>query len=180
MGAHGPLEGEGVGGVDRRPEGVRRMSGPAAQGDAPRLVPVDATNRASCLALRVHRTQHTLIASNEKSLQQAAQNPQLVTRALVVADRVVGFAMFQKRADGSAYIWRVMVDAEHQGRGLGRRLLELLLEELGAAGLRPVFISHRPENRVAAKLFESMGFFEVDFEADGEVVRQLKVGGDPG
>lgn len=155
-------------------------SGPETNREALRLIPVDGGNRAACMALRVHRTQHTLIASNEKSLQQAAANPQLVTRALVNADKVVGFAMYEKRKDGSAYIWRVMVEAEHQGRGLGRRLMELLLDELQDAGLRPVFISHRPENRVAARLFESLGFFEVDFEADGEVVRQLKGGADPG
>ena len=150
------------------------MNGPVALGEHVRLVPVDESNRRACLALRVHRTQHTLIASNEKSLEQASKNPQLVTRALVAADRVVGFAMYERRRDGSGYIWRVMVDEEHQGHGLGRRLMELLLEELRAAGLRPVFISHRPENRVAAQLFESLGFFEVDFEADGEVVRELR------
>lgn len=139
-----------------------------------RLVPVDDSNRAACMALRVHRTQHTLIASNEKSLELASKNPHLVTRALVAAGRVVGFAMYERRKDGSGSIWRVMVDAEHQGHGLGRRLMELLLEELREAGLRPVLISHRPENRVAARLFESLGFVEVDFEADGEVIRKLE------
>lgn len=159
---------------------VSAVGEPGKAGETLRMVPVDSTNRAACLALRVQRTQHTLIASNEKSLEQATKNPRLVPLALLEAGTVAGFAMYEKRKDGSAYIWRVMVSGERQGRGLGRRLMELLLEEIGAAGLRPTFISHRPENRVAAQLFESLGFFEVDFEADGEVVRKLKAEGDPG
>ncbi len=148
-------------------------------GDLPskplRLVPVDEGNRADCIALRVTVEQLPLIASNAKSLRQAAVNPTLVPRVLLEGPQVVGFAMYQRRQDGSAYIWRVMVGAAHQGRGLGRRAMELLLEELCDAGIRTVFISHRPQNRVAAHLFEALGFAEQDFEPDGEVVRRLQL-----
>jgi len=141
-----------------------------------RLVPVDETNREACLAIHVRDDQVQFVASNAKSLRQAAEQPTLVPRALLEGDEVVGFAMYQRRPDGAAYIWRVMVADAHQGRGLGRRLLRLLVEEVRATGHTKVFLSHRPQNRVAERLFASLGFAEYDLEPDGEVVRLLEWG----
>jgi diamine N-acetyltransferase len=146
----------------------------ARSSDKPmRLVPIDDQNRAAVLALQVRRDQIQLVAPNSKSLRQASQDPSLVPFAFLEGDLVVGFAMYQRRRDGSAYIWRVMIGDAYQGQGLGRRLMELLMEELRGEGFREFMISHRPQNRVAAILFESFGFFEEDFEADGEVIRRL-------
>ena len=142
-------------------------------GEPATLRPVDESNRLACVALKVSPAQHGLVGSNEKSLGEAATNPSLVPRVLVQGDTVVGFAMYQRRADGSAYIWRVMVGEAYQGKGLGRRLMRLLLAELKEAGFKSVIISHRPQNRVAAHLFESFGFEEQDIEPDGEVMRLL-------
>ena len=149
------------------------MAGAGAGRARVRLADVDDQLRDACLALRVRDDQALLVATNEKSLRQAKADPSLVPRALLEGDEVVGFVMYQRRPDGAAYVWRVMVDAKHQGRGLGRRMLDLLVGELGAQGYRRVFISHRPYNPVAERLFESLGFQEWDIEPDGEVVRLL-------
>jgi diamine N-acetyltransferase len=141
---------------------------------AARLVPVTDANRVAVLKLRVKTEQLGLVASTAKSLRQAAEKPHLVPRAFVEGDRVVGFAMYDRLADGSAYIWRVMIGEADQGRGLGRKLMAAVVAEI--EGTRPtrIRISHRPENRVAAHLFEEFGFMEVDFELDGEVIRELQ------
>jgi len=139
------------------------------------LRPVDDRNRAAVLALSVRQDQINLIASNAQSLQQAAQEARLQPRVLLEGDRAVGFAMYAWRDDGSAYIWRVMIDAADQGRGLGKRLMELLLEELRSMGAETARISHRPQNQLAARLFESLGFAEVAVETDGEVIRELRL-----
>lgn len=141
-----------------------------------RLAAVDDSNRDAVLALQVKIEQLPLVASNKKSLRQASEDPTLVPRALVEGDAVVGFAMYQRRKPGEAYIWRVMIGDAQQGRGLGRRLMELVLDELREAGFRTVLISHRPQNRAAARLFESVGFIEDDFDPDGEVIRKLELG----
>src|SRR5689334_17486721 len=138
-----------------------------------RLVPVDDGNREAVLHLKVKVEQTSLVASTAKSLRQAAEKPRLATRALTEDSRVVGFAMYDRLPDGSAYIWRVLVGEADQGRGLGRELMRALVEEIREAGATKIRISHRPENRVAAHLFEEFGFVEVDFEPDGEVIRDL-------
>ena len=138
-----------------------------------RLVAVDDRNRVDVLKLRVKVDQLGLVASTAKSLRQADEKPHLVPRAFVEDGRVVGFAMYDRLADGSAYIWRVMIGEDDQGRGLGRLLMDAVIGEIRVLGAKKIRISHRPENRVAAHLFEEFGFEEVDFELDGEVIREL-------
>lgn len=151
------------------------MGKAASSGRPLRLVPVDESNREAILQLHVRDDQVQLVAPNTKSLRQASEEPSLVPRALLEGERAVGFAMYQRRPDGTAYVWRIMIDGARQGEGLGRRLMALVLEELRRAGHRRVFISHRPQNRAAAGLFESLGFEEHDVEPDGEVVRVLEL-----
>lgn len=140
---------------------------------AVRLVPVTDANRVAVLQLRVKTEQLGMVASTAKSLRQAGEKPHLVPRAFVEGDRVVGFAMYDRLPDGTAYIWRVMIGEADQGRGLGRKLMDAVVGEIRVLGVKKVRISHRPENRVAAHLFEEFGFEEVDFELDGEVIREL-------
>ena len=146
---------------------------------ATRLVPVDNRNRVGVLKLRVKTDQLGLVASTAKSLRQAEEKPHLVPRAFVEDGRVVGFAMYDRLPDGSAYVWRVMIGEDDQGRGLGRLLMDAVVGEIRVLGAKKIRISHRPENRVAAHLFEEFGFEEVDFELDGEVIRELWLGPKP-
>jgi diamine N-acetyltransferase len=125
------------------------------------------------LSLRVKVEQTSLVASTAKSMRQATEKPSLVPRAFFEGDRVVGFAMWDRLPDGSAYVWRVMIGEADQGRGLGRALMKAVVDEVASSGAWKIRISHRPENRVAAHLFEEFGFEEVDFEPDGEVIRDL-------
>src|SRR5262245_23835308 len=113
-----------------------------------RLVPVSDTNLAAVLALRVHVAQTSLVASTARSMRQAAEKPSLRPRAFYEGDRLVGFAMWDRLPDGAAYIWRVMIGAEDQHRGLGRKLMAAVVDEIRASGAPRIRISHRPENRV--------------------------------
>lgn len=67
-------------------------------------------------------------------------------------------------------IVRLMVDAQYQGRGLGRALLNETLAWTGRLSPVPdaVRISTLPENEVALGLYLSMGF-EIRGTEDGEV-----------
>ena len=56
------------------------------------------------------------------------------------------------------YIWRFMVDARFQGKGIGRRALELLLEEARADGVDEVKLSVVPGERGAMAFYEKFGF----------------------
>ena len=71
----------------------------------------------------------------------------------------VGFLCFQ-RIDDEAEVLRIGVLPEHQGKGLGKRLLEGLLAEMGTHGDGKVFLEVRESNEAARKLYLSCGFEE--------------------
>jgi len=57
-----------------------------------------------------------------------------------------------------AQVMTIGVARSHQGRGLGRRLLEALLEHERGRRARQVFLEVRVDNEQAIGLYESMGF----------------------
>lgn len=83
----------------------------------------------------------------------------------LVADddgRVVGYARSGAHKTRGGYAWTAEVGVylapDHQGRGLGRRLVEALLAELKARGFRTIVAGIALPNPGSQALFESLGF----------------------
>lgn len=69
----------------------------------------------------------------------------------------VGLARLGPPADPEFEVHTIGVAPSAQGRGVGRALLEAVLEHADAAG-GPVFLEVRTDNAAAIGLYESMGF----------------------
>lgn len=89
-------------------------------------------------------------------------------------DTAVAHVMWGVDDDGSYWIGGLLVDAAHQGRGIGRATVELLLERWHADH-RLVRASCHPDNAASRGLFASLGFVETGEWDDDELVveRQL-------
>jgi diamine N-acetyltransferase len=74
--------------------------------------------------------------------------------------------------DGSRWIGGLVVDAAHQGRGVGRRVVELLLDRLRKEP-GPVRMSYHPDNEASRALFAGLGFVETGERVDDERVMEL-------
>ena len=85
-------------------------------------------------------------------------------------ETVVGFLMYEPRGNRVFSVHRLMVDAQWQGRGIGRRAMELVIEEIRRLGGTTIYSSTRPENEAAQYLLAELGFEEHEVEPDGEVV----------
>lgn len=73
------------------------------------------------------------------------------------AGELVGYAgLLTVRDEGG--IQTVAVREDHQGTGLGRRLLHALLDEAGRRGCRTVILEVRADNKPAQALYETAGF----------------------
>lgn len=59
-----------------------------------------------------------------------------------------------------AHILNLAVHPDHRGRGLGRRLVELVVQEAQAAGARLVTLEVRRENAPARSLYRKLGFVD--------------------
>ena len=79
------------------------------------------------------------------------------------------------------YLWRLLVDRRHQRRGVGRRALHLLCDQLRAEGCRALVTSWVPGPGTPAPFYRKYGFLDTGEMVDGETLVRLQLRGpDPG
>ncbi|CAB5532235.1 Spermine/spermidine acetyltransferase [Pseudomonas putida] len=90
----------------------------------------------------------------------------------VQTGELVGFLMHALDPDeNSRWIYRLMIDRNHQGRGYGRAALRALMAHLHSLPGGPsVALGVDPENVGARRLYASEGFVETGEVIDGELI----------
>jgi diamine N-acetyltransferase len=140
------------------------------------LRPVDAASWRDVARLAVVPGQERFVAAPAYYLALCAYGD--VWHPMSVHDasgEVVGFLMWGvDDEDGSCWLGGVLLDAAHQGRGLGRaavvEALRLLREQAARGGFA---LAYRPDNSVAKALYASLGFVETGEVDDDEVIARL-------
>ena len=79
-------------------------------------------------------------------------------------------------------IWRFMVAYEFQGAGVGRKALQIAIDEIKTRkDIERISICYGPENTVAKKLYFSSGFSEFELSDCGsEAYAQIILNADNG
>ncbi len=139
-----------------------------------------ATVRAVC-ALQVAETQAGYVAPNAISLAEALFSPKAWYRAIYLQEQVVGFVMLYDQSLGvraashpKAAIWRFMIDAGSQGKGIGRAALLLVVEHVRSKGLfSALSLSYVPGPGCAEEFYLGLGFQPTGKVEDGEVELEL-------
>jgi diamine N-acetyltransferase len=91
---------------------------------------------------------------------------------------VVGFALYMAimESPDKHYVSGFLIDKRHQNRGYGRQALLQLLRFISAQPYcRKITVSCHPDNIVAQRLYESLGFRDQGWRLDGEVVSAVDV-----
>ena len=65
-------------------------------------------------------------------------------------------------------IWALFVDPAHERKGIGRRLLAVMVDWLFEAGHSSLWLTTDPNTR-AARFYEAAGWQRAGFTADGEI-----------
>lgn len=81
-------------------------------------------------------------------------------RVVEFEGRVAGYGIMSYGA-GEAHILNICLRNDLRGAGVGRRLMNFLLNRAKEADMQDVFLEVRPSNPVAIKLYESLGFVKV-------------------
>lgn len=129
--------------------------------------------RAIC-ALEVAPEQRGFVAPNAISIAQAHFEPKAWFRAVYADDEPVGFVMLFEDAEKPEYfLWRLMVDAGHQGKGYGRRTLDLVVERVrGLPGAAELLTSYVPGDAGPRDFYLRYGFVETgEVEGMERVIR---------
>ncbi|MCC5893423.1 GNAT family N-acetyltransferase [Exiguobacterium sp.] len=126
------------------------------------LQPITEQNWYVCCQLTLSETQQTYMEPNAISLLQAMYEPTLEARAIYEDETMVGFLMYNTVPEelDARWVYRIMVDHAHQGKGIGRKATELMLEEMGRFGPEPIVVGYHPDNTGAHRLYASLGFVD--------------------
>jgi GNAT superfamily N-acetyltransferase len=96
-------------------------------------------------------------------------------RAVHADDEIVGFAMLaESRWPGEhPYLWRLLIDRRHQGRGIGTRAVGLIAERLRAEGHERLVVSWVRDLGGPEPFYLGLGFRLTGRIEDGEHVGEL-------
>ena len=133
------------------------------------------------IKLSVTEYQNRFVAPNAVSLAQALFAPEAWYRAIYLGDEPVGFVMLEDKSlldpvpeNPEVMVWRFMVDAKHQRKGVGRAAMLLVIEHVRRKGIfKKLAISYIPEEGGPEKLYLSMGFRPTGEMDEDEVILEL-------
>jgi diamine N-acetyltransferase len=126
------------------------------------LEPVTKKNVEDLRKIRIHKEQRGFIADIDSSLIQASFLPGWNGRILRYNNVIVGFGSYSEyNPDSStmgAKINKIMIDRNHQGKGHGNKLLQMMLEDISSHGYKFITLNSNAKNNVAIALYKKYGF----------------------
>ncbi len=134
------------------------------------LKDITRENFEELISLHVTQEQEQFVAPNLYTIAQMQFKEEKIAIGIYVGDKAVGLIAY----DLEDYdIWRLMIDFRYQGKGYGRKAMELVLDILRKDGrLKTARTSVIVENIAMKNLIESFGFKEngnvLRFREDGE------------
>lgn len=128
-----------------------------------KIVELNAENWYDCCKLEVSTEQKEYMEPNAISIAQSKFEPTLKPYAIYYKEIVVGFLMYnsvQEELDGY-WVYRIMVDKEFQGKGIGKAATKLMISEMvKLPNFKKIVVGYHPENLGAHNLYSSLGFID--------------------
>jgi GNAT superfamily N-acetyltransferase len=124
-------------------------------------------NRESVLALHAGPAEGRFVSSVADSIAEAAESPEGSPwyRAVYANGVPVGFVMLSWNVTprppdiiGPWFLWKLLVDERHQRRGIGRAIVEHVVELIRAEGATELFTSHVIGKGAPDGFYERLGF----------------------
>ena len=144
------------------------------------LVEITNDNARSVIALRLAPGQERFVTSVADSLEEAEGNPHGNPwfRAVYAGGQPVGFVMLSWDVEpqppdinGPWFLWKLLIDHRHQGKGYGREVVEQIVEMVRAHGATELLTSHVPGEGGPAGFYAKLGFVPTgELDPEGEVI----------
>ena len=141
---------------------------------------ITADNRPAVLALRLAPGQERFVSTVADSLAEADAHPEGKPwcRAVYADGESVGFVMLSwdlqpvpPHMNGPWFLWKLLIDHRHQGRGHGREVVRQVLALVREQGGHELLTSHVPGDGGPAGFYATLGFVPTGaLDPDGEVL----------
>ena len=146
-----------------------------------RLVELSASTIVAVNTLSLKPGQEQFLAPTSYGIAATALNPQTTwQRVILDGDDVVGFVSANFDPDAlqehfRSVRWRINVDADDQGRGIGRFAVESLLAEARERGMDHVDVIYEPGEGGPEAFFHAVGFVPTGETEYGEVIAEIRL-----
>ena len=128
-----------------------------------KLVELNEENWYDCCQLELKEEQKTYLEPNAISIAQSKFETTLKTYAIYLEEKIVGFSMYnsaKEELDGY-WIYRIMVDKNYQGEGIGKEAVNLMISEMSKLpNAEKIIVGYNPKNLGAHNLYSSLGFVD--------------------
>jgi diamine N-acetyltransferase len=142
-------------------------------------------NRGAVLELHVAPTQEPFVGTVAGALGDALEIPEGNPwyRAIYADDQPVGFVMLSwnvtpepPRIIGPWFLWKLLVDKRHQGRGYGRAAVRIVADIVRANGAAELLTSCVPGDDGPERFYLRIGFTPTgELDENGEIILALNV-----
>ncbi len=142
-------------------------------------------NRDQVTAINAGPAEGRFVSSVADSLMEAAETPEGSPwyRAVYLEGQPVGFVMLSwdvtpRPPDiiGPWFLWKLIVDEPEQRRGIGRAIVEHVVELIRAEGATELFTSHVIGEGGPDGFYERLGFVPTGtFDPDGERILRREI-----
>jgi GNAT superfamily N-acetyltransferase len=149
------------------------------------LEEITEDNAPSVLALRLAPGQERFVSSVADSLAEADENPEGNPwfRAVHADGSPVGFVMLSWDVEprppeihGPWFLWKLLIDHRHQGRGYGREVVRQIVELVRGQGATELLTSHVPGEGGPAGFYARLGFVPTgELDPEGEIILRRTV-----
>jgi GNAT superfamily N-acetyltransferase len=146
---------------------------------------ITADNARSVLALRLAPGQERFVSSVADSLAEAEEHPEGNPwfRAVYADGRPVGFVMLSWDVEprppdinGPWFLWKLLIDSRHQGKGYGREVVERIVDVVRGQGATELLTSHVPGEGGPAGFYARLGFVPTgELDPEGEILLRLRL-----
>lgn len=140
-----------------------------------RLVDVNPDNWR--LGLRVREDQEEYVANSTVLLARAFAYRNSRSRAIVIYDdeTPVGMALYYDFEDSYNFS-QFFIDERHQGRGLGYKAAEMILNDMQADGVYDkVVLCYIDGDEAAKQLYLKLGFYHTGEAEEDEIVMEKRL-----
>lgn len=142
------------------------------------LEAITVDNFEDFMDMELPDSQRDYLASNAYSIAQARYYDDYIPRGIYHEGKPAGFLLYDRQSNhhvGEYGIYRFMVDHAQQGKGIGRRAMQLLLDELKAKpDVKLITICYKPDNANASAFYRSFGFEETGLDDIGEMIAVIR------
>jgi diamine N-acetyltransferase len=142
-------------------------------------------NREAVVALRIAASQETYVSTVADSLEEARETPEGNPwyRAIYADDQPVGFVMLSwnvtpdpPRIIGPWFLWKLLIDERHQGRGYGRGAVKLVADIARDHGASELLTSYVVGEKSPEPFYRRIGFVPTgEQDEKGEIVLTLRL-----